>query len=427
METTDFQDILEEAADSVTALDPANLDDSEFKSIRRSAARRLETAWEYHFWPDLMRVEQRFFRAPYDDDTEYSIGDEVYFPATRKYYLNLLPISASGTAPATLTNGEYVVNKDTWIESSVCYSGEDFDSDTTYASGDIARNPDDGLFYQRISAGTGFIISGAGVESINGDWYVSGTTGGKPSYSKLNGNGETISYQSGFWIIATADEAVYTSSENVATPDLVSDWGSPPNPVFGTSGDITHPLIWSRLTPFDRYVAYEQDGKTEIGSVAALYMRNPYSTTRNLELPFLLSADGVQVTSAVTCAWIQFRLRCPKLTGEVFSATAIYTSGKQVYFSDDDTRGNFYAANTTTTAGDSPSNAPSKWDVVEIPRIFHRYLAHGIAADWILGPGGGAPDDAALENAQAQEELDNQKSLLVGQQSQRIQTVVRTR
>jgi hypothetical protein len=342
METTDFEDILREAADEVTQLDPADLDTAAFASIRRSCKRRLEEAWEWHYWPDLQRTEKRFFRADWDTGTTYNATDEVYYAPTDKYYQSLQLNSASAPADA-----DGVTDPFNWTECARDYAADTYNAATIYMQGDRATYA--GQVYQLFLAG-------------------------------------------------------------------------PVSNVLPT--DDTQ---WGLLTPFDQYIAYEQTGQTPFSIVTIVTDGNPRTSTRIVELNWDLSNNGIQITSGVTKAWVDFRLRCPKISGALFDATVSYTSGQQVYFSSTATPGNFYTANTTTAAGDSPDSMAASWDVVELPRIFHKFLVHAIAADFVRGPGGGAPEDAAVLLGVAREALDNAKTLLVGQQSQRVKTVVRTR
>lgn len=342
METTDFADILAEAAEQVTTLDPDNLDTSEFNALRRSANRRLGTAWEYHFWPELGRLEQRFYRAAWSSVTAYTATTEVYYAPTQTYYqalqasTNQAPADSAGT-----TNLLY------WEETERSYAADDYSATASYLQGDRVTYGD--TVYQLFVAG----------------------------------------------------------------------------PVTATLPTDT--TKWGVLTPFDQYISYTQTGETAIGVVAAAWNLNPRTSTRGTELNWSLSDVGVQISSAINFAWLDYRIRCPRLSGALFDATAIYTSGDQVYFSSTATPGNFYTANATTAAGQSPDTTAAKWDVVEIPLTFHEYLVHAVAGDWITGPGGGSASDAAVQMSLGLGVLEDEKSLLVGQQSQRIKTVVRTR
>src|SRR5581483_4240331 len=323
METTDFEDVLREAAQEVTALDPDNLDLAEFKALRRSAKARLEQAWEYHYWPDLQRLEQRFYRPLWGSTVSYAAGTEVYFPPSQKYYQALTAIDQSTTPspPAALSGGQYQTDFGLWALSSRDYSGSDFDSTATYDLGAIARNPSDGLFYQKIG---GLSLSGAGTADVNGTATRIGTANNKPIYRLASGQIMYWDLGDGWRIYSlSAGGEAYHSTQDVATPDLVTSWtpvlGVAPGPTFSTQGDISNAAFWGLLTPFDQYVSYTQTGQTAIGLVAGAWNANPRTSTRGAELNWFLSNNGVQISTGIAFAWIDYRIRCPKLSGDVFS------------------------------------------------------------------------------------------------------------
>lgn len=342
METTDFADIMAEVAEQATTLDPDNIDTSEFNAIRRSTNRRLQTAWEYHFWPELGRLEQRFYRAAWSSATAYTATAEVYYAPTQTYYQALQ--ASTNQAPA---NAAGVTNLLYWEETERSYAANDYSASANYLQGNRVTYGDN--VYQLFVAG-------------------------------------------------------------------------PVTAVLPT--DATK---WGVLTPFDQYISYTQTGKPAVGVVAAAWNLNPRTSTRATELNWFLTEAGVQINSAINFAWLDYRVRCPRLTGALWDATLSYAEGDQIYYTSTSTPANFFTANGATTPGDSPDLTPALWDVVELPLLFHEYLVHAVAGDWITGPGGGSAADAAVQLSLAEGVLEDQKSLLVGQQSQRIKTVVRTR
>ena len=54
MLTINFIEILNGAAE-LCGFDADNLSVEEFRLLRRFIAKRLQTAWEYEFWPELLR------------------------------------------------------------------------------------------------------------------------------------------------------------------------------------------------------------------------------------------------------------------------------------------------------------------------------------------------------------------------------------
>jgi hypothetical protein len=186
------------------------------------------------------------------------------------------------------------------------------------------------------------------------------------------------------------------------------------------------------IVPFDAYVSYTQPGLNALGTVTAAYTANPRVTTRGHELNWSLSDNGVQVHSPCPFVWLDYRLRCVKLSGDIWRGDLGYAAGVQVYYSSPVTPDNFYTCVTATNAAESPDTTPAKWLVVAIPRIFHKYLVLGTAADWLKSGLNASNTTQELQQAQmmlglAQAALDDQKALLVGQQGQRVKTQVVTR
>ena len=157
-----------------------------------------------------------------------------------------------------------------------------------------------------------------------------------------------------------------------------------------TSGGSWDATKWGVLTPFNRYIAYNQAGQTALGEVLFAFDRDPRVTTKLCPLPYTLSADGVQFATlrhTLAYVWLQYRIQRPLLTGDAFDSTVVYASGQQMYYKASTGLGNFYTAVVTTTAGDTPESAPAKWSVVALPYIFRQYLMAAGYADWLTSDG----------------------------------------
>lgn len=183
-----------------------------------------------------------------------------------------------------------------------------------------------------------------------------------------------------------------------------------------TGNAVSDATRWGVLTPFDQYVAYEQSGQTPFDHAFSAWDRDPRNFGDAVRVPSALTVNGCQVQQTVPFIWLKFRLQCPVLTGDVFSATTVYTSGQQVYYSSASTRGNFFTANQTTSAGDTPDSAPAKWTLVSVPLLFRRYLIHGAAADYLREEE--SEEGADRELALAEAALDTCVQLVFGQQGQ---------
>lgn len=105
---------------------------------------RLREFWNCYFWPEWTVQEKRQFRLSYNAATTYAATQEVYFPATRLYYLALR--TTTGNAPAT--GSPLALNKAYWAESAGEYSASDWSSTTAYVAGNAVYQPSDEYFYQ---------------------------------------------------------------------------------------------------------------------------------------------------------------------------------------------------------------------------------------------------------------------------------------
>jgi hypothetical protein len=374
METTNFEDVLREAA-AEAGVDPENPSAAEFLNWRRFATKRLDVAWRYHFWPDLGRCEQRYYRQPYNAAGMYSgavIGqdnsaNEVWWPLTGLYYVALTTVKVN--TPPTDANGK--VDAAHWAVTA-----------------QFSQTPSPSQYPYEVPA------------SVVSDYDPTVT------YTQ----GAQVNYQG--WVY----QLFAVSATGVAPTD---------------------PTAWGYVPAFDAYVGYEQAGQTAFSVVEEVFTANPRTTTRGTVANWCLSERGIQVLSAVAWVWVQYRIRSTKLTGTTWSSTTTYNAGNQVYYSSaiggttNGTPGNFYTVNAGgTLAGQNPDNTPNSFTVVAIPRIFHRYLVLGMAADWakyIVGTNPEAEQQSEMLQELAVAELDDVKSLFVAQMGQRVKTQVRTR
>jgi hypothetical protein len=184
----------------------------------------------------------------------------------------------------------------------------------------------------------------------------------KTSYAGSNWSSASVSYAVGDIVYYPVDDLFYqchtaNTSSGTLTPDA-------------TAGNER----WGALTPFERYVDFLQPGKTAIGDVFDVKDSNPRVNKLWNSLAKETLEDRVYVAANVKRAWIDFRLRRPKLTGDFFDDTAIYAAGAQVYFTPAGGVGNFYDCLDTTAAGESPETDADLWALVELPQAFEGHL-----------------------------------------------------
>lgn len=237
-------------------------------------------------------------------------------------------------------------------------------SGTAYAASAEVYYPGPQLYYQMLVTG--------------------GTTGQAPSTY----NGQTWDTNLAYWAECqteyTADPydatAAYVQGDQVydAGTDLFYQLFA----VSSTGNAPTDTTKWGVLTPFDRYVAYQQTGKTPFDQAFGAYDRDRKNDGRATPFKCFLTENGVQVLANVPFCWLYFRRVVPDLKGEAYDSTATYAAADQIYFQSGSTAGNFYACVTATSAGESPLTAAAKWSLLEIPFTFRGWLIHGAASDY---------------------------------------------
>jgi hypothetical protein len=121
----------------------------EFAKLQVFLRTRLHDVWHREAWPELILTEKRFFRADWSAEVTYNQGDEVYYPATQKYYLCLAD-SQTAVAPAD-GNG---VKSNFWAESATSYSGAAWVTNTAYAAGARVLYAVTGEYYECHTAHT---------------------------------------------------------------------------------------------------------------------------------------------------------------------------------------------------------------------------------------------------------------------------------
>ncbi len=419
MRTVNYSDVLQGSL-ALAGIPLAGFDPTqpEFALLRTMHDRRLRVAWEAHTWPDVCRYEQRSFRAPWNAATAYAAGAEVLDIPTLTY---LQALQASTGQPPT-TGG--VVNTAYWAPCQAQYQAEPYVAGTNYNLGDVVLNPVDNLYYQCLSStGTlggnqmpypipGNYVANTWTQPISAGTVYLLTPGPNEQAYSLPG-GPTINLTNGVPVTFTGVAGNLTLTGAGTTSATLQAYTAPP-----AAG------VWGLLTPFQRTVAYQQydvngNALTPLGEVFSAWDRDPRVTTKTCKTPYTVTSDGFAFTTlrhVPAHVWLFYRLQRPTLTGAAWDATLVYASGQQIYFVDAQGNGNFWTCSATTTAGQSPTTAPSKWVVVALPYIFREYLVQGGYADWLTSDG--QADKAAAMEGLAQQLLELEADKLQRQQQQ---------
>ncbi len=177
---------------SLLNLVAADVTTADKTKINAFLQRRTREAFQFYYWPETMRIEERFYRANYVAATAYTASTatsatEVYYPASKTYYQALK--AGTGNAPATLSSGSYTTNLSYWAPVAETYSGNDWADATAYVAGDTVRNPADGLFYRCYTAHTSSGTLDATKFGLLVEWlpYVSLDQTGKTALGQVRG------------------------------------------------------------------------------------------------------------------------------------------------------------------------------------------------------------------------------------------------
>jgi hypothetical protein len=441
-QTVDYSDILRGSA-ALAGFTLADVGTPEFQLFRTFHDRRLQVAWEIHPWPDIYRIEQRSFRAKWDATgaTVYAPGDEVLDPVTQTYFqclqaspANALAVGGAGNPAVTGTyvydggtfryvaaNGYYIyftsgMGGGHWVLFTNLGVGIYYQTDTYFMSQPAVTNP---------WVGT---PQGAGTLPNPGVYPVQ-----PPTFGGVENSAYWAQCRTSYTANPYDPAAIYNIGDQVQN---LSDLNFYQRIVStGAVDGGFNPAQWGLLKVFDRSIAYVQPGQTPIGEFLQAWDKNPYVTTKRVKLDFLLDNTGAHfvqlrntfnygwapASTNFSYVWLQFRLPRPLLDGDAFDASLVYTAGRSVYYTSTATgKGNFYVAQVTTTAGDTPESAPAKWSLVAIPYVFRGYLIQAGYLDWLMNDGQNEKAAALEPSAEQLLELEADKLQRQSQQIQRF-------
>jgi len=161
VEITSYSDLLKRTcALAQRVYSELSNDDSELLMVYID--QRLKQIWEYYDWPDIKRIEKRYFRPLYAAATNYTTaGTEVYYPSEKKYYQSLK--TTQGNAPTSTAH---------WAESKQSYSADSWVTGTSYVVGDTVLYGVDGLYYTAHTAHTASATLTPDATGGNDKWGV---------------------------------------------------------------------------------------------------------------------------------------------------------------------------------------------------------------------------------------------------------------
>jgi hypothetical protein len=129
----------------LSGLDRGDIPRLSFNQIKQHVSNRLKKAWEYHYWPELIRTERRYYRDVFDIEAIYAARAEVFYPADGLYYQSLQGAN-QGHVPGATASLAW------WVLAETEYSADAYDAGATYVMGDRAYDPVTDAVYQLFAA-----------------------------------------------------------------------------------------------------------------------------------------------------------------------------------------------------------------------------------------------------------------------------------
>lgn len=332
MQTVAASVILEDAhrlmGEDVTQLDEPRRE----QEARTGLSLALQEMWDAWWWQELMTLTPQNLRATYASGTTYAAGDEVYYPATGKYYQCLQ--ATTGHAPEEV---EY------WLEAALSYTAEDFTA-RVYEYGELARDPASGLVYARIAksltivgAGSPFLQDSPAFTKFPPGVYYTAVI---PPSGSIVATGD--SWQTGdpaydffaFYLRYNADAGLWilgrgpTWAISGASPTLVGTYSSehntasnnPAGTVSWMVADAPPSANWRAVSNF----VPDLDTGRKVRMISRL---KPTQTNNPGEYDFIETVEGVELMEIPTSTpWVWARRVTPVLTGDDFSSATLYTA-----------------------------------------------------------------------------------------------------
>lgn len=248
-----------------------------------------------------------------------------------------------------------------WMRTEERQFAQDYDASTAYVVGDVRYYEPSGKYYQALRSTTGNAPA-------TGASYVTNTAYWIEALATYSGDD---------WADATA----YTAGTVVRNPANGLYYAC--HTAHTSSGSL-NTSNFGLLTPFIKVIALSQSWETNtIGDVREIWDANPKASTTCGTYRWSMDEDGVFVRTSQGKVWVEYRRPIPTWSGSNYSASATYSAGDIIYFTD----GDYYEALASTSAGESPTSAAAKWSKQEVPGFLAEALSTAVAADLMLQDG----------------------------------------
>lgn len=322
-------------------------------NIRLWFAVRFREAFHYQLWPVNKRVELRYFRECW---SRYG------------------PMLDENKRPILDGSGEYI-----WL-------------DKVWQAGDEVYYPPTSKYYRSLQSGHQ-VAPADSAGTINAAYWA-----------ELEG-----SYTVEDWAADTA----YAAGDQVRNPETNYPYACIEAHTSGTQFDYGK---WYWLDEFRRYVAPDQFGETEIGTMLRGWTNDPRRDKSGTEVALEHTSEGYTTTLEIDSIWLEFIAACPRLDLDDYETASSYSAGQRVYFTTSTGAGNWYTCLIAAPAGYTPESHPSYWSLIEIPDFFEAFLIWSILSDAYRSDQKWEISDSAEERAYGY--LDDEAFRLVGQEKQ---------
>jgi len=252
----------------------------------------------------------------------------------------------------------------------------DYASGTTYtnAAADVDSSqvywPQEDKYYQALKSTSGNAPTDSDGD-VNSQWAQLGVTYAASDYAAAT------DYAVGDSVFYPTDREYYTMHTNASA-------GTVP----------TNASYWGKLTPFIRFIKYEQTSETKLGEIFSVTSKNPEANRAPTSLGFTLIDDGVLPEfDSGSKVWLTFRPRTSRFTSTLYvNTTANYYVGDVVY--DDGTSagaqdtGECYECISAHT--NSPARTPDNttyWTKQDLPKVISEFVKQAAYATLLLQDG----------------------------------------
>ena len=161
---------------------------------------------------------------------------------------------------------------------------------------------------------------------------------------------------------------------------------SPNTPTAGQSPESA-PQCWTLMANFHKSVAFA-NGTAPFTAVLTAWDSDPRAYDTAQTVPFTITNEGVTFDQdAPDTIWLDYRAAPPNFDAVPWDGTDAFAAGVTVYYSAGAGQGDCYLVLVTTTPGDTPVSAPTKFQLVPFPYILARAVKVGALADYFLASG----------------------------------------